>query len=280
MDVAGTNWMQHFATTASLVQVGSNPSVVVGSIAKRHNMAKNLAFWSREPLTNEDILQAQVQSIIALRVVQEYIAAMETTGALLRAIRDRSRGGVMRLNHGYNVEDLRTFFGEIRASRRHGLPRLLNWPTPSRIARAGHRDLAARAQRTFPKMRSWLIDLATMYVKGKSFRLVDLGRRRRSRDSRDYAYVFVHVLEKGEKRPRGKASVIVQALNKLKHGFNATVLHELYRTERGALRGLVAVEIPKRWPTINAAGLQVDLLSVICREAARFTLDFDEAGLL
>jgi len=57
-------------------------------------------------------------------------------------------------------------------------------------------------------------------------------------------------------------------------------LHETYLAQRGARGGLVALEVSKRWFTINKQGKQVDLLGVVCREAAQFTLDFDEAGLL
>jgi hypothetical protein len=225
-------------------------------------------------------LDARVQSMATLRMVQEYVAAMETTGALLRAIRDRDRGGVLRLNHSYEPKQVLAFFNEIRDGRRRRLSHLLNWPTPASITRVGATELAARAQRTFPRMHMWLTGLADMYVKGKGFRIVDFSRMPKDRDPRSRTYVFVYVLAKGERRPKLKKSIIVHALNKLKHGFNATADFEMYRSQRGGRRGIVALDVPRQMEVVNTLGQQVDLLGTLCREAARFTLDFDQARLI
>ncbi len=174
--------MQHFAVVSSLVGVGADASDVARSLKDTHDQPKNLSFWSREPISSLTVLETQVQALVALRIVQEYIAATETTGALLRSIRDRSLGGVMRLSNGYRVVDVRDFYDDIWKHRRQGIARLLNWPTPTAIARAGSADLAIRALRTFPKMRSWVVGLADLYLKGKPFRLVDLGRKRNARN--------------------------------------------------------------------------------------------------
>jgi hypothetical protein len=271
--------MQHFVAADALVKVGNNPIETASSIARRHNADENLAFFSRQPLAEAGDLPAQVQAMAALRIVHEYVAAIETTGALLRAIRDRAHGGVLRLNHHYHVEDIREFYSDVRAGSRRGRARLLNWPTMARMHTASA-DLAARAHRTFPWFKARLVQMAGIYVGGRPFRAVNLGSRRRRKDPRNYVYIFVDVLEKNEPPPASTSSLIVRALNKLKHGFNATASFGTYGTIRGARKGLIALEVPKAWFAVNQMGQQVDLFSVIAREAARFTLDFDRAGLV
>jgi hypothetical protein len=288
LDIAGTNYMHHLVATMALLGAGATPSsesesdaAPADQIRNQHNRPENLSFWSREPIPQENDLGARVQAMATLRIAQEYVAAMETTGALLRAIRDRARGGgVMRLNHSYVVGDVRAFFAEVRASRRTMLGSLLNWPGPAKIARRGTAELTARAHRTYPKIHAWLTRLADMYVKGTGFRLVHFNRMPKDCDPRSRTYVFVYVLGEGERRSKLRKSMIVHAFNKLKHGFNATADFEMYRRHLGARRGIVALEIPKRMHTVNTLGQQVDLLGTLCREAARFTLDFDQAGLL
>lgn len=278
-DVTQTNWMQHFVATDALVKVGHKPEETASSIAGRHNTDENIAFFSRQPLAETGDLPAQVQAMVALRIVHEYVSGMETTGALLRAIRERAQGSILRLNHNYCGEDIRAFYRDILAGRRKGVARLLNWPTLAVLNRRASVQLATRARRTFPWFKARLVELAGLYVRGRPFRIVNFGARRRRTDPRDYVYIFVDVLERNEQPPASKSSLIVRALNKLKHGFNATASFGTYSALRGARRGIVALEVPKGWFAINQMGQQVDLLGVVAREAARFTLDFDRAGL-
>jgi hypothetical protein len=148
------------------------------------------------------------------------------------------------------------------------------------MTRKAPTELKARARRTFPWFKARLVELAGMYVKGRPFRVVNFGTHRRRRDPGNYVYIFVDVLVENESPPTSASSLIVRALNKLKHGFNATASYGTYSAIRGARKRIVALEVPKAWFAVNQMGLQVDLLSVIAREAARFTLDFDRAGLI
>jgi hypothetical protein len=280
-DVAGTNWMQHFVTAGALVSMGARPADVVGTIKRHHD--GELPFFSRTPL-NTRTLRAQVQSLGALRIVQEYVATMETAGALFRAIRMReAEGGVLRSHHLCHPRDIRKFYEGILATKRQGIARRLHWPGLARVERDGSAELAGLARRLYPWLGERIKQLARQYVKGQPFRVVRMDRAvRRGRDPRSYGYVFVLVLEKGEKRPTRESSVIVQGLNKLKHGFNATVDYPTYahRQNRGARRGITVMEVPKLWPAVNKMGQQVMLVAIMGREAARLTVAFDSEGLL
>lgn len=247
---------------------------------RRQNLDANREFFSRDASSDETVLHAKIQAIATLRIVQEYVAGMETAGALLRAIHGRtSLGGIMRANHRSEARDVRAFLLDVLAEKRMTVHRLLAWPSLSELTGADA-EMRERARRLYPWLRQRIRELAKLYVGGKPFRLTRLERPSRGRDPRRYAYIFVYVLNHGEARPQRQASVIVQGLNKLKHGFNATANLEEYRVRRGARGGVVAMVIPRAWPAINHLGQQSDLLSVMCREIARFTLDCDTAGLL
>lgn len=278
-DVAGTNWMQHFVTAGALVGMGARPTDVARTIKKHHD--GELSFYSRTPLSYR-ALRAQVQSLGALRIMQEYVAQMETAGALFRAIRMReAEGGILRSHHLCHPRDIRKFFEGILATKRQGIARRLHWPGLARVERDGSAELAGLARRLYPWLGLRIKQLARQYVKGRPFRVVKMDRAvRRGREPRNYGYVFVLVLEKGEKRPDRESSVIVQGLNKLKHGFNATVDYLTYRNVPGARRGITVMKVPKLWPVINAMGQQVMLPAIMCREGARITMAFDAEGLL
>jgi hypothetical protein len=279
-DVATTNWMQHFVASGALVSMGARPTDVAHTIKKHHD--GELAFFSRSPL-NYRVLRAQVQSLGTLRIVQEYVAAMETAGALFRAIHGREGiGGILRSNHRCRPRDVREYFAGIRKAKRRSSARQLNWPALPAITRAGSPDLSARARSLYPWLGDRIKSLADGYVTGKPFQLARLNRAAAGgRDPRSYTYAFVYVLEKGEKRREHDASIIVQGgLNKLKHGFNATVNYPLWREIRGARNGITALVVPKVWPVVNKLGQQVMLVGIMSREAARLTLDMEKEGLI
>lgn len=280
-DLTTTGWMQHFLTVASLKHQGAEPKAAEERLISAHNMGRNLAFSGRTSADLATELPARIQALATLRIFQEYVAAMETLGAFLRAIRLRGSGGLLYRNFEYRPGEVGLLFNEVLAARKRALNRFLNLPTLNTIRRIGGAELYKRVHRLLPFMRKRLREAAKMYTRPKGIRLVSLARAKKDVDVRHYVYVFVEIApEHGQLQVMRAKPTILTAYNKLKHGFNATCVAQEYRAEARAARGIRALQISKDDSVVDGLGTQVELLGFIVRELARTLLDLDRLRLL
>src|SRR5262249_45844883 len=142
---------------------GANPRRVAEQIVERHNHPRNLLFADRTPMEVTEDLGARIQSTYVLRMVQEYVAAMESLGAFIRAVRCRADGGILYQHFEAWPKDVNTFFDEVRRARRVSLGTMLALPSLRALKARGPQDFYNRSRRLFPFIRARLSEVATMY---------------------------------------------------------------------------------------------------------------------
>ncbi len=274
-------WANHFIVTSALVKIGHRPWNVGREIVARNNLPRNRQFFDLPRMRNSRELRARVQGMVALRIWQEYVAAMENAGAFLRAIGLRNDGGVMWRNFKYEVSDVRMFYRTIARRRSMDATSVLGLPSVAALrAQECPAKLWQRAERVYPWASRTLRAVARTYVRTALVRPVKLVSRVSRTDPRNHVYVFVDVpAADGEVRKarRERRGVVEVGMNKLKHGCNATTAQPPWANAHAG-RGIWAIPISTKWETIRRLGTSSDLMGALCRELGRLVLDLDSVG--
>ena len=284
-DIAATNWMHHYVVVASLKRTGAESfgdvaAPVLNDVVDRHNQEKNLDFWERPPLTRSEMLAAQVQATVMLRIFQERIAALEDLGALLLGLAKRRTIGIAQGHYEHTTAQVDRVYGSLVGSKRAPLWRMVQWPSPTDPLLDAKSWIAGRYRRLIDWFDSRAVMAARAYLRPEGLSLGTLGHMSEGYDPRHS--VFVVLGHESRWRPGRELDhrLLTKAYNMVKHGFNATADFKSYIDAARAGATAVVLEIPKSNAMAQQFGGEIDLVSVMCRELARTTLDLDDADLL
>lgn len=282
-DIAATNWMQHFVVVAALKRTGAETPIdpdarVLKSIVDRHNLEQNLAFWRRDKLELTEPLAAQVQSLVMLRVFQERIAATEDLGALLVALGRRSQLGIAQGHIEHSPRQITKSYARLLDSSPDEIRVLLGWPAVEQLPRSMPELTAERHRRLAPWIASRLKEVASAYLRPDGLSLGRLGHPDNEYDPRGSVFVLLCHEARWREGRELHPELIVEAYNKVKHGFNATTVFKHYESAAAAGQTAIVLEIPKSESIVQRFGQEIDLIGVLCRELARMTLELDDAG--
>lgn len=282
-DIATTNWMQHFVAVAALKRTGaetaSDPdALVLSSLVDRHNMDRNLTFWDRPPLELSEMLTAQVQSLVMLRVFQERIAATEDLGALLVALGRRRQLGIAQGHLEHSVKQITKLYARLLESTPEQVWELIGWPGPDQLPSSMPANIAERHRRLAPWISDRLPEIAAAYLRPKGLSLGTLGHIENDYDPRGSVFVILCHESRWREGRELDTDLIVDAYNRVKHGFNATAVFKDYEAAAAAGPTAIVLEVSKSEHMVQRFGQEIDGVGVMCRELARMTLELDDAG--
>lgn len=284
-DIATYNWLHHFVVAAGLVRAGAEDLAdgdhpLLDSILARHNMPENLALWERAEMPLNTALAAHVQALMAIRVFQERVSAIETLGTLLVALGRRRQLGVAQAHFTMDPGRISKYLRGVVEAPTEPFWRRIDWPSLEAVAHSGDGAFHARCERVYPKFQDWITQLAEAYAGAKKLSLGSLGHPSEGYDPRTSVFVILHPERFWKEGSESDWELLKKAYNMVKHAFNATTVYEAYEEAAKAGPTAIVLEIPKRNEVVQQFGKEVDLMGVLAREIARMTLELDDRALL
>ena len=191
---------------------------------------------------------ARVQTVVVARLLSEYAAAIEDLGALIHAIRQRARRGVMVEYLETQVQGAADTLDLLIARRGEGLAPLLTLPRLDTFADRVDPVALEGLRHDYEFLAAHFAQIAGQYrdpgPQGVATDVVGVPE--------DHAAIVLGLVDQGEDTPDRRGGLLAQAHNKIKHRFmviediaalgvvaGGNVLYTHYPRDPRAVRGLV-----------------------------------------
>lgn len=277
-DYVQMNWMHRYLA-AQAFAFGGGPN--------SQQLAENevgLCFPQKTPDQRKAIVaeaneKARVQGVMAPRIFAELVAALEDTGAFLRAVSLRRQGGILENNFDYPVKRVKTFFEGVRSSS-GGLPNMLGLPPVSKVKFNDPMvatDIKA-FYRTGPKR---IRQAARAYLREGKRNVLKLNTGRVRRDYQHFAHILVGIRRAPTQAPppgHVPAGLFVRTYNKVKHGFNVLESVSDYSRLPKGPESLEVVRASLAWGRVVADIADIGALCLLCNRLAQVILRLDETN--
>jgi hypothetical protein len=273
------NWMNCYIAALGFAHVGGN--------SRPFALKELTLYYPGKPRQELDRICeegnecARIQGVMVARLLAEYVAALEGTGAFVRAVgRWASPRGILASNFDYRVADVRDFYDAVLRPKRLSLPKLLGLPYLRQLHRLYDTALYQDVRSHYPMIAKQLRQAARNYRsigKSRVFKL-NTGRLRPSWPH------FVHVLvdlRSGHSLRGGRpGGVFDRTYNKVKHGFNVLESVEKYAKLPRKPDAIEVVKLSRTWPSVQKLIANISTMGLLCNRLATIVVRLDEKAAL
>jgi hypothetical protein len=276
-DFVQFNWMQRVVTSYAFYEAGVRARVFALPPMRLYHPRKT----DEERLAIIDQVgeATRVQSVLTARLFGEFFGALEDAGAFLRAIRERTSGGILANNLDYVPSQVRDFYKHV-ASARTGRDAwaLLRFPDLRSLRSIRGQPLYVDTSNLYRLGGKNLREAADNYLRFPRSQLTCLNTGRVRRNWNRLVHILIALEDRGRHAQIPSRGLLEVTHNKIKHGFNVLESVPAYAKLRPKPR-LQVVKIGRQQHHVVRMRENVGNLAMMCNRAAQVMLQLNDAGL-